>query len=177
MITLTLVDIVLILILLFLFTLGFVYGLVHALGRVVSIIIGIWGAYQYTPYVSDYLSGKFAWGGSGLAEVITFIILAGLIMKLVQLIFWLFDRVLDMVSFIPFLSFFNRLLGGAFALAIGGVTLGLGLHLITGLQIPLFGIQDMVSMSAVGPRLSAIGSWLSPGIPHVLDSIKRLIIR
>ncbi len=175
MITLTLVDIVLILFLLFLFTLGFVYGLIHSVGKVVSIIIGIWGAYQYTPMLSEYLSDKYALMGSGLAEIILFILVAGLIMKLVQLIFWIFNWVLDMISFIPFLSFFNRFLGGVFTLVIGGTTIGLALHLILGTNIPFFGIEELVTASEVGPRLVSIGSWLSPGVPYLLDSVKNLI--
>src|SRR3989339_549288 len=122
----SLTDVILIIIVLIFVIGGFVMGLIQAIGALIGVVADAWiGGIYFMPF-GEWLT-PYVLGHSGVAKVIAFVIIFGLINRLIGLLFWLIEKAFHLISIIPFLKSINRL---------GGVLLGFveGV-LITGLVI------------------------------------------
>src|SRR3989338_104179 len=99
-----------ILVIIAVFTLGgFALGFIQAIGSLIGIFIA--------SYISGIYFQEFAkllhsvTSNEGLANILAFIILFILINKLVGLFFYFLNKIFGLITLLPFLSTFNRLLG------------------------------------------------------------------
>jgi len=150
---------------------GLRLGLIEAVGGLVGIILGIILANQYYPGVAEWLSGfvksPLVAGVGGY--ILTFII----INRLVALVFWLINKMFNIVAIIPFLKSFNHLFGGLFCLIEGVLILGIALYLITFLP---FGqkLLPPATPSQFTPKLLSVGKLIDPYIPEGLKQLQYL---
>jgi len=104
---------------------GFFFGLIHTLGSVVGTIAGFIIASKYSAIVAGWLAGIF--GPSGAVKVATFILIFLIASRLVGFIFWIVQKIFDVISLVPFLKSLNRLLGAALGVAEGIIVTGAAL--------------------------------------------------
>lgn len=166
----SLFDLILILIIFGFVWFGFWYGLIYSLGSIVGVIVGALGAGKYylvaAGLVSDH-PGNFL-------KVVAFILLFGLINKLIGVLFWLIDKIFNILSIIPFLKTINRLAGATLGLLEGILALGLVLYIYTKYPFSEW-INSGLALSQVSPKLLSVTAILKPFLPEALKMIKGVI--
>jgi len=89
---------------------GLFFGLIRTLGSLVGIVAGAWLASRLYLSVYEWAENLF-FGYDNLGKVVTFIILFVLINRLVGFAFTLLDKAFNIISIVPFLKTINRLAG------------------------------------------------------------------
>ncbi len=125
----TLADVILIALILVFVMIGFVMGLIGAIGALVGLVAGIWVANNFYLPVADWLAPHIL-GNVGLAKSIAFIAIFLIVNRLVALVFWLVNKIFDIISIIPFLKTINRVGGMFLGLVEGVLILGTGIYAI-----------------------------------------------
>ena len=158
---------------------GFVFyglysGLVKMLGYLFGLIAGTWAAAHYYSQAYDYISWLF-FHHEGLGKIICFLIILMLVSRLVQLLFMLLDKVVHILSIIPFLGTINRLLGAIFGLIEGIFILGLIVFIASKYVLINSMLGNVLSNSQLAPELLKAANVLSPLFPDTLKMLKSII--
>lgn len=169
----TIFDLVLLLAVFLFIAFGFALGLVQALGALVGVVIGTWVAGIFYEPFAAWLD-PFLLGQQNMARVIAFIILFTLINRLVGLIFWLINKIFNLISIIPFTKSLNRILGAAFGLIEGVLALGLILYFVSRYSISDW-FNGVLGASKIAIFLIKVASILSPLLPEILRQLKSVI--
>lgn len=111
----TLVDVILLMLITAGMVVGATLGLIQAIGALVGIGAGIFALWLWLTPVSNWLAGWML-ERQDLARTIAFFLIFGLAHRLVGLAFYFVDRTFKLISWLPFLGPFNKLLGGIFGL-------------------------------------------------------------
>ncbi|PJA45876.1 hypothetical protein CO174_01415 [Candidatus Uhrbacteria bacterium CG_4_9_14_3_um_filter_50_9] len=163
------VDLILIVIVGAFVIFGLFFGLIHTIGSLVGTIVGIVIASRLVDPFTEMFS--FLFGEGGIGKVIVFIILFIIVTRLVGLLFWMFEKVFHMVSFVPFVKSINRLLGGFFGFIEGVVVVGV--ILFYAMQVlPEDTLLLALESSAVAEYLVAVVSALQVLFPESLHIIE-----
>lgn len=176
-------DILLALILLFFFTLGFVYGFIHALGLIAGVVVGLWAANEYFQSVAawandtiPFLGNTFSWLSGSVVEVISFVVIGVVVFKLVALAFEGIDRLLRIMYVIPFMKSINRFLGAIIGLGEAVLMLSLFFHFIDRVDFLKQISTKYTEDSILAEYLLNIGANIAPILPNLLNGIKNLIV-
>jgi len=117
-----LVDVLLVVLVGLFVLFGLFFGLVHTFGSLVGTILGIVLSTRLIDPAFERFG--FLFGGGGVAKVILFIIIFLLISRLIGFLFWIAEKVLGILSMVPFMKSIDRLLGAAFGFIEGIVVVG-----------------------------------------------------
>ncbi len=113
---------------------GFWSGFIRSLGRLLGLFLGAALASRY--YL--VLAPEWTWiffDNKTVTEIAVFIIIFTLVSRGIGLVFWLLDKIFNVIRFFPFLTTINRLLGGIIGLLEGILSVGLVLFLLTKYQV------------------------------------------
>lgn len=132
------VDLILLIILFGFVLYGFWFGLIHALGGLVGVVVASILATRFYEPLSEWALLVFG-GSTNLVRMVTFIITFFLITRLVGFAFFIAERIFKFISIIPFLKSINRLLGAILGLAEGIFLVG--------------GILFVMAVVPFGPRV------------------------
>lgn len=160
------IDIVITIALLFFFFSGIALGFISAVGSLMGVIAGGLLASQYYLGFSHWL----AFIGAGWAKLVAFLFIFFLVNRLVGLVFYFINKIFKIISIIPFLKTFNRLLGGILGLLEGIFFVGVGLYIASRVDLG-FDIRLMLNHSTLAPILVKIAGLLIFIIP---DKIRHL---
>ena len=105
-----LIDIILLIIIAGFGMFGLWFGLIHTLGSLIGTIAGIYLATRFYEPMAGWLTNITGWGGN-VPKVIMFIVAFIVINRLVGFAFWIVDKVLSLVTRLPFIAGINRFLG------------------------------------------------------------------
>ena len=94
---------------------GLFFGLIRVMGGIAGVIIGAILASRFYLLAYIYTESIFM-GHDYIGHIITFILTFFIIRKLVVLGFAVLDKLFNLISIVPFLSIFNRILGAMFGL-------------------------------------------------------------
>jgi membrane protein required for colicin V production len=170
---LTIFDLILILII-FLFTAwGFITGLIQAVGKIIGLILGVWFAGLYFSEFGIWLN-QYIPGDERVAKVIGFIIIFVTVSQITGLIFLLLEKIFHLISIIPFLKTFNRLLGAIFGLVEGVLILSLTLFVIDKFFTTGW-LHQVITGSQVAFWLLMVAKIFVPLLPEVLKKAKTII--
>lgn len=149
---------------------GLWFGLIHTLGSLVGTIAGVYLASRYYEGAADWLISATGWGAN-FSKTLIFIIAFFIINRLVGLVFWILDKVLGLITRLPFINSINRLLGLAFGLLEGALVLGICFYFIS--KFP-FGdsLIGWMGTSKIVPTLLKFASILWPLIPEAVKMIQ-----
>jgi membrane protein required for colicin V production len=166
-------DIVIIIIIIGFGLAGLWFGLVQTFGSLVGTIAGVYLAFRYYSPVADWIIHATGWQGN-ITRIIVFIAAFILINRLVGLAFWLINRILKIVTELPFIHSADHLLGLIFGLLEGAMVVGVSLYFIA--RFPL-GDKFMAALSAsrIAPLLDVFIVVLKPFIPEAIKIIKSTI--
>ena len=162
----TILDLILILILFFFTFSGFWFGLIHTLGALVGTIAGVLVAGNYFETAADLISPIFM-GNQNLAKIVGFLLIFIIVNRLVGLIFWLINKIFNVIAVIPFLKTINRLAGAVLGFFEGSLVLGVVLIMIGKFPFANF-IIPAVDASSVAKYLISVGKVLLPLLPELV---------
>lgn len=160
----SILDIFIVIILLCFLLVGFRFGFIKAIGALVGIIIGTFLATLYYDVLANFSLSLFL-GNLKIAKIVSFIFILILTSNLIGFIFYIINKIFNIIAIIPFLKTFNRLLGGIFSLIEGALVLGIILY--------LFGnyFQQFLTNSSLAPILIKIAGILISFLPEELKCI------
>jgi len=170
---LTILDLILILALFCFIAFGFALGLVQTIGALIGVVVGAWAAGMYYDSFGAWLE-PILLGHGNFARVIAFILLFVIINRLIGLVFWIINKLFNIISIIPFTKFLNRLLGAVFGLLEGILVLGLIIYFMSRFSISVW-LDAALASSQVAAWLVWAASILAPLLPEVLRQIKSVI--
>lgn len=168
----TIFDLIILLILFGFIWFGFWQGIVYTLGGLISLIAGVFFASRWYDILAIKLLPIFR-DNLNLARLAGFVIIFILVRLAVFLIFRGINKIVDLLSFIPFLKTINRLAGALLGLIEGGLLLGLILYFSTKYPLGSNWIK-LLADSQIAPKLIKFGNILSPLIPSVFKQIESL---
>jgi len=142
---------------------GFWFGFIHTLGSLLGTILGVYLSSRYYEPVANWIVDVTGWGGNW-PKVTTFIVAFIVINRLVGLLFFFIDKVLHIVTRLPFVKSINRLLGLCLGFFEGVISIGVIFYFIE-----RFPVSDqlgaMISTSQFAPIAIEIGAVLWPLLP------------
>jgi membrane protein required for colicin V production len=170
---LTILDLVLILILFLFIAFGFALGLVQSIGALVGVVVGAWMAGMYYEPLGAWLE-PILLGHGNTARIIAFIVVFVLINRLVGLVFWVINKIFNIISIIPFTKTINRILGAVLGLLEGVLVLGLIIYFVSRFEISEW-FTSILTSSQVAAWLVKIASILTPLLPALLRQLKSVL--
>ena len=166
-------DIVLLLIVLGFGLVGLKAGLIHAVGSLLGTVFSFYLAIRYYEPVASWIISWTGWGDN-IARVVVFIIAFLIIGRLVGIIFWLLQKIMHIVTWLPFVKTFNRLLGFVFGAIEGVVVLGVAIYFIERFPLSL-SFMEGLARSEVAAMLSAVGGLMWVLAPEALKLLKSTV--
>jgi len=161
-------DYILLAIIVIIALLGFKKGFIESLGSVLGIVVAALLASRFYPLLAD------RFGGSNMWNVIAFVIIFGLAVKIVGLAFWVIGKIFRIVTVLPFVSSFDRLLGLLLGLVEGIFVMAVILSFALKYPISEWVIWQM-SNSVVAKTLLSIGNIFVPLFPEAVQKIKSFL--
>lgn len=163
---LTILDLILILIIFCFVAFGFTLGLVQSVGALVGIIIGAFLAGKFYQPLAEWLNPVFL-GNMGTASIVSFIILFTIVNRAIGIIFYIVNKIFNVLSIIPLLKSFNRLFGSLFGLIEGVLFLGVILYFISHSPFSPW-LSEVISASKVAYWLMFIAQLITPLLPDLM---------
>ncbi|MFH1430624.1 MAG: CvpA family protein [Candidatus Uhrbacteria bacterium] len=152
---------------------GLWFGLIHAFGALVGVIVGAFVAGRLFEPLAESFSWMFG-GNVNLGRIVIFFVLFVLVNRLVGFGFYLIERAFKIVSIIPFLKSINRLAGAALGFIEGSLVLGGALMLMQ--KFPLSDALTLAaSESAIAAYLLGIATVIIPLLPDLLRKIETVL--
>lgn len=170
---LTILDLILILILFLFIAFGFALGLVQTIGALVGVVIGAWLAGVFYEPLGAWLE-PILLGHGNTARIVAFIVVFVLINRLIGLVFWIINKVFNLISIIPFTKTINRLLGALLGLLEGTLVLGLIIYFVSRFEISEW-FTEVLAGSQVAVWLAWVASILAPLLPELLRQLESVI--
>ena len=162
----TLVDLILIVAVLFFVIIGFLMGFISAIGALVGVVAGAWLAGMYFIPFAIWLN-PYLLGNEGAAKIIAFVIIFGLVNRIVSLLFWLINKMFNLISIIPFLKSINRIGGATLGLIEGALITGLVVFVAIKFGEDIAWLYDNLNSSQVAHWLV----WLTQALSNFIPSI------
>ncbi|MCF7794792.1 CvpA family protein [Patescibacteria group bacterium] len=158
---------------------GFVFyglfkGIIKMIGDLAGLIVGAWLASYYYLDFANWLA-EFNIGSDYILKIVSFVVLFALASKLVSLAFSLLEKVLKLVFLIPFVKTLNRLLGAVLGFAIGSISIGLILFVISKYVPVSTSLATWLTNSEIAPFLLSAAKILMPLLPEALKLLTGII--
>ncbi|HPV70602.1 MAG TPA: CvpA family protein [Candidatus Magasanikbacteria bacterium] len=153
---------------------GLWFGFIHTLGSLIGTVFGAYVSSHYYGPISSWV-WSLTGGNENLVKFIVFILIFIIANRLVGFVFWLIEKLFNIIKIIPFLSTINRLLGFVFGLAEGTLFLGLTLFFVSKFPFSDWVINSLLK-SEVANSLIKISSVLWPLLPAALKQIQAVIL-
>ncbi len=145
---------------------GFWFGFIHTLGSLLGTVFGVYLASRFYEPFAEWLIRVTGWG-ENISKVIVFIIAFLIINRLVGFAFWIIDKVLSIITRLPFLNSLNHLLGLAFGLIEGVITIGISIYFIE--RYPLSErVMSWIAQSEIAPITTSFAVILIPLLPEAI---------
>lgn len=152
---------------------GLWFGLIHTLGSLVGTIAGAYLASRYYEPMAGWLIKITGWP-QNTARVIMFIVAFIIIARLVGFAFWIVDKVLSIITKLPFIKSINKILGGFLGFFEGFFTIGLMIYFVE--RFPLSEkIMTMLAHSQIAPYASKMANLIMPLLPDALKLLKSTV--
>jgi len=148
--------------------LGFRRGFLSTLGSLVGIILAILIASRFYPIVGDWF------GGTNVSNIVAFVMLFGIITKLISIVFWILGKVFEVITVLPFISSFDKILGLVLGFAQGIFMLSAILYFFS--KYPLNDwLTNQMGHSIVSATLLKMAVILIPLFPEAIKKLKSVI--
>ncbi len=153
---------------------GLFFGLIRMIGVFVGVFVGAFIVGHYYLVVADWLE-PFFFGYNNLGKVLVFILLFGIVNKIVVLLFVILDKFFNVLSIIPFLKTINRLAGAILGFFVGSLSLGLILYIISKYALLTNWFGQWLTNSQMAPFLLKYVNILMPLLPEALKMLQSII--
>lgn len=165
----SLFDLILLIILLLFAGAGYRFGLIHAIGSLVGVAVGLVVAGKVYVPIAEKIA-PYIWGHDLVARVVAYLVLFILVNRLVGLTFWLLEKTYNMLAIVPGLKIINRGLGALLGLIEGILVLGVIFHLVG--RVPVLGtIMAPIARSELAQWILSVSAILLPLLPQGFRSL------
>lgn len=148
-------------------------GLIHMLGSLVGVIVGVALAGRWYEGLGQWL-GAFVFSDPLIAQVAGFAILMLVFNRLFGLAFVLLNKIIRIINIIPGVSGLNKLAGGGLGLLEGVLVSGVVLYLATKFNVsPQW--KEALDQSVLRPILVGVAQLVVPLLPGALKSVQSII--
>lgn len=145
---------------------GFWFGFIHTAGSLMGTLAGAYLASRYYEPMAQWLINITGWQGN-TARVVMFILAFFVISRAVGFLFFIVDKLLSIITRLPFISSINRVLGAALGFLEGVMTLGLVLFFVE--RFPLSeNFMNVLAQSEFAPKFRSIADVFIPLLPDAL---------
>ncbi|RJR31612.1 CvpA family protein [Candidatus Parcubacteria bacterium] len=169
----TILDLVLLLILFCFISFSFWLGLIQTLGGIIGLFLGIWVSGMYYDPFAAWLA-PYLMDHQNIAKVIAFVLIFTLVNRLVGFIFYILNKMFNIISILPFLKSINRLAGAILGFAEGVLIIGAVILIINRYPISSY-IKQIVDQSKVASWILFVADMvLSPLLPKIMFQIDYL---
>lgn len=152
---------------------GLWFGFFHTLGSLLGTLAGAYAASRYYEPMAAWLVNVTGWGGN-LPKVLMFVIAFVVINRLVGLAFWFVDRILSIVTKLPYVNSLNRFFGILLGLFEGAVTIGLIVYFVE--RFPLSEkFMHYLATSTIAPWTHKFAALLLPMLPDALKLLQSTV--
>jgi len=144
-------------------------GFIQALGSFLGVFLGAAVAARYYSILApawDWI----AFGNERTAEIIIFIVLFILISRAVGIIFWLLNKIFNIVKLFPFLGSLNRLLGAILGFLEGIFVVATVLYFLTKYSV-MTDLVTRLTESEIGQILLIMVNIVKPLLPAALKNL------
>jgi membrane protein required for colicin V production len=170
----TIFDIVLAVILATFIFGGLRKGLIRSLGSIVGLILGAFIASHF--YLVFFEWGRsFAGNHEAIGKVVAFIVLFIVVTSLINLVFFLIEKVFNLLAIIPGSRYLNNILGALLGLLEGSLFLGLLVFVASRYAIVGNLLGDNLAKSVIAPWLLKVVNIVLPVLPEALKALKSII--
>lgn len=145
---------------------GFWFGFIHTAGSLMGTLAGAYVASRYYEPMAQWLMRITGWEGN-TARVIMFILAFFIISRAVGFLFFIVDKLLSIITRLPFISSINRVLGLALGILEGVLTIGLVLFFIERFPVSEK-FMTILAQSEVAPQFRAVADVFVPLLPDAL---------
>lgn len=152
---------------------GFWFGLVHMVGSLVGIVLGVLAAGKYFEPVAEWASGTLG-GSLNIWRVVAFTLIYVIVNRLLGLVISLLDKMFSFISIIPFMKTFGRLLGAVFGFMEGVFVISLAVYLAARFPFGDHFVQ-LLQQSRFAIPLNAIGMILEPLLPQAVRLLQSIL--
>jgi len=159
------IDIILLIIFFGFVSAGFYFGLIHTLGAIIGVVVGIVAASNL--YVSFAQFFKFFMLKENVAEIIAFIVLFIGVSRLIGYMVHMFDKGFKLAKLIPFATMVNRLAGGLLGFFEAALVLGTILFVMSNFNFSPE-LNAAIDNSAFAGLLVTIAKVVTPLVPESL---------
>ncbi|MDD4289970.1 MAG: CvpA family protein [Patescibacteria group bacterium] len=156
------VDIIFLILILFFTITGFRKGLVRALGGIIAIILGFYGASIFYPQISLWLQGLTSIFSGPISHVLAFIMVFIVVNRVAMILVYVLDKIFS----IPVIGFVNKLLGAVFGFLAGLLLIGI---LVLAILSFYNGEVSVFENSKIVPSAEKTINFVKPFIPKSLD--------
>jgi len=146
---------------------GFFQGVIHMIGSLVGLLVGVALASRFDDAVGVWISSSFGWS-PGVSTIVAFIIVLILVTRIFGWILDFIEKTFKILK-LPLVGIMNRLVGAALGFVEGILVVGSTLLIVTSLPFPQF----IASLNASTIAISLMGAAkiLIPLLPKVLRDI------
>lgn len=146
---------------------GFYFGLVHTLGAIIGVVVGIITAGSLYSSVGPFF--RFFGLKSEVANVFAFILIFIVVSRLIGWMVHMFDKGFSIIKIIPFASTANRFLGALFGFLEGALVLGTILFVASHFSISP-AVNQAINDSAFAGLLITIAKIVTPLVPQAIKA-------
>jgi membrane protein required for colicin V production len=152
---------------------GLWFGFIHMVGSLVGLALGAVVASRSYEAVATLWVNWFG-GNLNLVRLLAFFALFVLVNRLVGLLAHIAEKALKLVSFIPFVKTFNRLLGAAFGLLEGAIVLGLVIYFASRYPVSQSFADDLMA-APIAKAVFFVGTLLAPLVPKAVQMLHSVL--
>ena len=142
---------------------GFYFGLIHTLGAIIGVVVGVVAASNIYTDISPFI--QFFMIKENVADVIAFIVVFVGISRLIGYMVHMMDQGFKLARLIPFATMVNRLAGGLLGFVEGALVLGTILYVITTFEFSPE-VMQTIDGSALAGLFTTISNILVPLLPE-----------
>lgn len=162
-------DLILLLILFLFIAFGFVLGLIQTIGSLVGLVVGAWLAGLYYQPFAGWIQTLLP-GHGGLANIIAFMLIFTIVNRLVGLLFYVLNKIFNIISIIPFTKSINRLLGALLGCLEGSLFIGISLLFIGHYSFSQW-FSGILSASPLAGWFMSMAGFITPLLPATLRQL------
>jgi len=144
---------------------GFYFGLIHTLGAIIGVVVGVLAAGQFYDEFASFF--EFIMLKPSVAKIIAFIVIFLVVSRLIGYMVHMMDKGFKLARLIPFATMVNRLGGALLGFFEATLVLGVILYVATNFEISPY-INQAIDDSVLAGLFMTIATILTPLIPEAL---------
>jgi membrane protein required for colicin V production len=151
---------------------GFWLGLIHTLGAIIGMVVGLVVASNFYGQISPFL--QFLFVKPSIANFVSFVVVFLVVSRLIGFVFYRIEKAFKIITFLPLVGAANRLGGALLGFVEGAFVLGIVLMIATSFALP-DSFLNMIDNSAFAQLLIKIAKILTPLVAESLRTVQARI--